>query len=152
MPLHNDLKEAINKITADSKLFHDIVHGGEASTVATEGGAVKTVAKAIGDIEAELAEHIAAVERAASDVRALQEKTQAAEISAKQALTQALQTVGAVKASSTDQHPGSLKDKLAAGTGVETALKQMNNQEFLELNVAPTLDTSAKLYLSAHFI
>jgi hypothetical protein len=57
MSLQTDLEAAVAKAVTDSGLLHDVVHGpasGAGSTVATEGGEVKTVAKAIGDIETDL--------------------------------------------------------------------------------------------------
>lgn len=55
MTLQTDLETAVAKVTADSTALHSIVHGpasGAGSTVTTEGGDVKTVAKAIADLEA----------------------------------------------------------------------------------------------------
>ena len=52
MSLQTDLQTAIAKVTADGALLHDIVHGDAASTVVTESGPVKTVAKAIADVVA----------------------------------------------------------------------------------------------------
>lgn len=55
MTLQTDLETAVAKVTADSTTLHSIVHGpasGTGSTVTTEGGDVKTVAKAIADLEA----------------------------------------------------------------------------------------------------
>lgn len=46
------LKTDIDTLVADAALMHDIVHGGSGATVSTEGGPVKTVAKAIADAEA----------------------------------------------------------------------------------------------------
>lgn len=46
------LKTDIDQLAADAAILHDIVHGNSSSTVSTEGGAVKTVAKAVADAEA----------------------------------------------------------------------------------------------------
>jgi hypothetical protein len=51
MSLQDDLQTAVAKVTADSGLLHRIVHGDTATTVVTEGGPVKSVAKAIADVE-----------------------------------------------------------------------------------------------------
>lgn len=52
MSLQTDLQTAVAKVTADGNLLHDIVHGDAVSTVVTESGPVKTVAKAIADVVA----------------------------------------------------------------------------------------------------
>src|SRR3990167_10282 len=52
MTIQTDLQTAVAKVTADSAKLHQIVHGAATSTVTTEGGAVKTVAKALADLEA----------------------------------------------------------------------------------------------------
>lgn len=54
MTLQTDLAAAVEKVTADSALLHSVVHGpatGDASMVPTEGGPVKTVARAVADAE-----------------------------------------------------------------------------------------------------
>ena len=54
MTLQTDLAAAVAKVTADSTLLHKVVHGpatGSDSQVTTEGGAVKTVARAVADAE-----------------------------------------------------------------------------------------------------
>ena len=61
MSLQTDLQAAVDKATADSQTLHDIVHGSAASTVTTEGGPVKTVAKAIVDVEAEIQSNMGAM-------------------------------------------------------------------------------------------
>ena len=48
--LQTTLTNAVNQINTDSGLLHDVVHGSDTETVTTEGGSVKTVAKAIKDI------------------------------------------------------------------------------------------------------
>ena len=54
MSLQADLQAAVDKASAASAKLHAVVHGDGASTVETEGGPIKTVAKAIADIEASL--------------------------------------------------------------------------------------------------
>lgn len=46
------LKTDIDQLAADAVIMHDIIHGDSSSTVSTDGGAVKTVAKAVADAEA----------------------------------------------------------------------------------------------------
>lgn len=55
MTIQSDLQAAVSKATAASQKLHEVVHGDAASTVATENGPVKTVAKTIADNEAEIA-------------------------------------------------------------------------------------------------
>ncbi len=55
MNIETQLREAAARADTDSRLLHEIVHGDAAATVDTEGGPVKTVAKAIGDVEAGVA-------------------------------------------------------------------------------------------------
>jgi hypothetical protein len=47
MTLQTDLQEAVVRVQADSQILHQIVHGDNQTVVPTEGGNVKTVAKAI---------------------------------------------------------------------------------------------------------
>lgn len=51
MTLQTDLQEAVVRVQTDSQILHQIVHGDNQSVVPTDGGNVKTVAKAIKDIE-----------------------------------------------------------------------------------------------------
>ena len=51
MTLQTVLQEAVVRVQADSQILHQIVHGDNQSVVPTDGGNVKTVAKAIKDIE-----------------------------------------------------------------------------------------------------
>ncbi|MDQ7981344.1 right-handed parallel beta-helix repeat-containing protein [Paraburkholderia sp. SARCC-3016] len=46
--------EKINRLSTDSDLLHDVVHGGPGESVQTEGGAVPTIAKAVADAEARM--------------------------------------------------------------------------------------------------
>lgn len=50
MTLQTDLQEAVVRVQTDSQILHQIVHGDDQTLVPTEGGNVKTVAKAIKDI------------------------------------------------------------------------------------------------------
>ncbi len=51
MTLQTDLQEAVARVQNDSQVLHSIVHGDNQTLVPTEGGDVKSVAKAIKDIE-----------------------------------------------------------------------------------------------------
>ena len=51
MTLQTDLQQAVTRVQTDSQILHQIVHGSDQTIVTTEGGGVKTVAKAIHDIE-----------------------------------------------------------------------------------------------------
>ncbi len=52
LTLQERLETATTQVETDSGLLHDIVHGDAATEVATEGGNVKSAAKAIADLEA----------------------------------------------------------------------------------------------------
>ena len=54
MTLQTDLQDAVARVQTDSQILHDIIHGDDQTTVPTEGGNVKTPAKAIKDIEDEI--------------------------------------------------------------------------------------------------
>lgn len=51
MTIQTDLQEAIARIQADTLILHNIVHGNNTAVITTEGGPVKTAAKAIKDIQ-----------------------------------------------------------------------------------------------------
>ena len=51
MTLQTDLQDAVARVQTDSQLLHTIVHGDDQTTVPTDGGNVKSAAKAIKDIE-----------------------------------------------------------------------------------------------------
>ena len=54
MTLKTRLDEAVGTLEGDAQLLHQIVHGGDQMTVATEGGPVKTVAHVIRQTSLEL--------------------------------------------------------------------------------------------------
>jgi len=58
MTLQTDLQAAVAQATAASQTLHDIVHGDATSSVATDGGPVKTAAKAIADVETSIQTHM----------------------------------------------------------------------------------------------
>ncbi|MEW5729140.1 MAG: hypothetical protein AB1918_15025, partial [Pseudomonadota bacterium] len=67
--LQEQLQDAVAKAGAAADKLHQVVHGGAAATVATEGGTVKSVAKALADIEAALqAGNVTSVVTAARDL------------------------------------------------------------------------------------
>lgn len=51
MTLQTELQDAIARIQADTLILHNIIHGNNTTEVTTEGGPIKTVAKAIKDVE-----------------------------------------------------------------------------------------------------
>lgn len=52
MTLQSDLQDAVARVQTDSQTLHDIIHGDDETVVDTEGGPVKSPAKAIKDIKA----------------------------------------------------------------------------------------------------
>jgi hypothetical protein len=70
MTLQTDLAAAVTKVTADSTLLHKVVHGPASGTecqVITEGGPVKTVAKAIADIDTRLQSGLETLDQKVAD-------------------------------------------------------------------------------------
>jgi ApbE superfamily uncharacterized protein (UPF0280 family) len=55
MNLQERLEATVNKAEVDVSLLHQVVHGNNQTEVVTEGGPVKTVAKAIHQVELDLA-------------------------------------------------------------------------------------------------
>lgn len=51
MSLQTELETAVARVTSDSNIFYQIVHGSPTQEVTTDGGVVKTVAKSITDLE-----------------------------------------------------------------------------------------------------
>lgn len=80
MSLQDDLQTAVAKVTADSGLLHRIVHGDASTTVVTEGGPVKSVAKAIADVAESFHREAGDLVGAVADAR--QAKDEAAEFAA----------------------------------------------------------------------
>lgn len=70
MTLQTDLQAAVDKASAAAQKLHDVVHGNAASTVATENGPVKTVAKTIADNEADIAASRAELDQKVADAAA----------------------------------------------------------------------------------
>lgn len=70
MTLQTDLQAAVAKAGAAAQKLHEVVHGDAASTVATENGPVKTVAKTIADNEAEIAASRAELDQKVADAAA----------------------------------------------------------------------------------
>lgn len=50
--LQERIEASTTQLETDSDLMHDVVHGGTSTTVVTEGGTVKSLAKSIADMEA----------------------------------------------------------------------------------------------------
>lgn len=70
MTLQTDLQSAVAKAAAAAQKLHDVVHGDGASTVPTDNGPVKTVAKTITDNEAEIAASRAELDQKVADAAA----------------------------------------------------------------------------------
>jgi len=152
MSFHQDLKNAIAKVTVDSKLFHDVVHGSANTTVTTESGPVKTVAKTLEDIETHLNTRLSSVFQAAQRAQAAQHQAEIVRNEALQAKESALSAIGGVKASHADLNPQPLYDKIVTAHGLESTLVNKGNGEVLEVKVARSLEAATHLYLAQHFI
>ena len=145
MTIEADLRAAVSRADADSRLLHDIVHGDADTTVTTEGGPVKTVAKAIGDVEASVADTAATVIAGVTAAEAARDAAIAARDVAQT-------SVGTVAVSAADTTPGKLSLKLTPGRGLETAIEAAGADERLALAVTPQVNAGALLALAEAFI
>ena len=145
MTIEADLRAAAARADTDSRLLHDIVHGDSTATVVTDGGTVKSVAKAIGDVEASVAD-------AAATVTAGVTAAEAARDAAIAARDVAQTSVGTVAVSAADTTPDKLSIKLTPGRGLETAIEAAGGDERLALAVTPQVNAGALLALARDFI
>ena len=145
MTIEADLRAAAARADTDSRLLHDIVHGDSTATVVTDGGTVKSVAKAIGDVEASVA-------AAAATVTAGVTAAEAARDAAIAARDVAQTSVGTVAVSAADTTPDKLSIKLTPGRGLETAIEAAGADERLALAVTPQVNAGALLALARDFI
>lgn len=152
MTIETDLRAAADKATADSLLLHQIVHGDAETTVSTEGGPVKSVAKAIDDVEASVAASTATITQAVEDADASRAAAELARDQAVDAWDAALGAVGTVAVSETDAAPASLASKVEAGAGLETTIANSGGDERLALSVTPQVHAGAMVALARGFI
>ena len=145
MNLETELRAAVWRADTDSRLLHEIVHGDATATVDTEGGPVKTVAKAIGDVEA----GVAAAATVVTDGVAATEAARDASIEARDAAQAA---VGGVLVSATDTTADKLSVKLRPGYGIETVIEEAGGDERLRFAVTPQLNAGALIALARDFI
>ena len=145
MTIETDLRAAVSRADADSRLLHDIVHGDADTTVTTEGGTVKTVAKAIDDVEVNVAAAASTVTDGVADAEAARDAAEAARDAAQAA-------VGSVAVSAADTTSGKLSVKLEAGRGLETVIEDAGGNETLRFDITPQLNAGALLALAQAFI
>ena len=145
MNIEAELRAAVSGADTDSRLLHDIVHGDAAATVDTEGGPVKTVAKAIGDVEASVASAAVVVTEGVA-------ATEAARDASIEARDAAQAAVGGVLVSAAATTPDRRSVKLRPGYGLETAIKDAGGDERLSFDVTPQLNAGALLALARDFI
>ena len=145
MNIETQLRAAVSRADTDSRLLHEIVHGDAAATVDTEGGPVKTVAKAIGDVEAGVAV-------AATVVTDGVAASEAARDAASEARDAAQAAVGGVLVSGNDTTAEKLSVKLRPGYGLEAAIEKTGGDERLRFAVTPQLNAGALLALARDFI
>ena len=145
MDMEAELRAAVSRADTDSRLLHEVVHGNAAATVDTEGGPVKTVAKAIGDVEA----GVAAAASVVTEGVAASEAARDASIEARDAAQAA---VGGVLVSGNDATADKLSVKLRPGYGIETAIEDAGGDERLRFAVTPQLNAGALLALARDFI
>lgn len=93
MTLQTDLETAVAQVQADAAKLHDVVHGDANTTVQTEGGGVKTVAKTIQEIEdtatAAGTGYVSQAQQAAADADADRQAAESAANSAQQSANDA---------------------------------------------------------------
>ena len=145
MNLEAELRAAVSRADADSRLLHEIVHGDAAATVDTEGGPVKTAAKAIGDVEASVAAATSTVTEGVAQAETARDEA----VAARDAVENAVRTVAV---SATDTTPAALSAKLAAGRGLETAIEDAGGNESLRFDITPQLNAGALIALAQAFI
>ncbi len=152
MTIESDLRAAADRATQDSQLLHQIVHGDALTTVTTEGGPVKSVAKAIADVEASVAAHMTELTQAVADAQAAESGAAAARDEAVAARDAALAAAGTVGVTAADANPGRLADKLEAGVGLEAEVVAAGSGERLRIRAASRIDAGASLMLALNFI
>ena len=146
MTIEADLRAAVSRADADSRLLHDIVHGDATETVTTEGGTVKTVAKAIDDVEASVAAAASTVTDGVADAEAARDAAAAARDAAQAA-------VGSVACLDGRHHARrKLSVKLEAGRGLEAVIDDAGADERLALALTPQVNAGALIALAEAFI
>ena len=115
-------------------------------TVDTEGGPVKTVAKAIGDVEAGVAVAATVVTDGCRGERGRARCVDRGPGYAAQA------AVGGVLVSATDTTADKLSVKLKPGHGLQTAIEDAGGEERLRFAVTPQLNAGALIALAEAFI
>jgi hypothetical protein len=112
MTMQSDLQAAVDRASAASLKLHAVIHGDAVSTVETENGPVKTLAKAISEIETEFsAANVLAI------VAADREAAQAAQIEAELARDQVQSAAASINTTnllSKGENLNDLPDKPAA--------------------------------------
>ena len=145
MNIETQLRAATKRADTDSRLLHQIVHGDAATTVTTEGGVVKTAAKAIGDVEASVAAAASTVTEGVAQAETARDEA----VAARDAVENAVRTVAV---SATDTEPAALSAKLEAGRGLETAIEGAGGNESLRFDITPQLNAGALIALAEAFI
>ena len=145
MTIETDLRAAVSRADADSLLLHEIVHGDATETVTTEGGTVKTVAKAIDDVEVSVAAAASTVTDGVADAEAARDEALAARNAAQAA-------VGSVAVSAADTTSAALSVKLEAGRGLEATIEDAGADESFTIAVTPQVNAGALIALAEVFI
>ncbi len=152
MTIEADLRAAADRAHADSLLLHEIVHGDAQTTVTTENGPVKSVAKTIIDVEASVDAHMTDITQAVDAAETARTAAELARDEALDARDAALGAVGTVAVSATDSAPGRLDAKIAAGLGLGATVVDPGGDERLSLDLAPQIHAGALVALARSFI
>jgi len=137
MSMQTDLQAAVDKAQAASGKLHDVVNGDAASTVVTESGPVKTVAKAVADIEADINASRAELDQKVLDTAAsagaasisatsAAGSSTAAAISAGTAVTSETNTATSANAASTSETNAATSETNAAASASAAATSETN--------------------------
>ncbi|OIO62528.1 MAG: hypothetical protein AUJ47_07565, partial [Candidatus Marinimicrobia bacterium CG1_02_48_14] len=96
MTLQTDLQDAVARVQTDSQLLHTIVHGDDQTEVPTDGGNVKSAAKAIKDIEDGIQAGLTDLGASADQLNAAVSQTETYRDEAQSSAQSALQTANAL--------------------------------------------------------
>ena len=145
MNIETELRAAVSRADADSRLLHEIVHGDAAATVDTEGGPGQDRRQGNRRCRA----GVAAAATVVTDGVAASEAARDASIEARDAAQAA---VGAVLVSGNDTTADKLSVKLRPGHGLQTVVEDAGGDERLRFAVTPQLNAGALIALARDFI
>lgn len=120
MTLQTDLASAVAKASADAEKLHQIVHGPDTATVATEGGTVKSVAKLLKDADERINQDAAGV------LAQSQAEAAAAATSASQAAASEAAAASSAAAAAASEASAAASKNAAATSAANAATSEAN--------------------------